>query len=322
MTPDSELLHRYAETDDEAAFAEVVRRHVNLVYAASLRLLNGDAMLAEDVTQMVFTDLATKAGKLSSHASVIGWLHTSARYTASSAIRSEQRRRAREQKALAMSEPDSQLDLQWTQLRPHLDDAIGRLRDGERDAVLLRYFEEKSHREVGQALGLSENAARMKVERGLDKMRLHFERNGVKATTALIATSLASHAATMSAPHTFAVNLAGNSLQRVAEMKAAGCIGAHSGVTKTFFAKAFAVFAGTTVVTTGGLLLLAPPPHLHNTTMPVPTMPAQALAISAHSNFTTDTPRASLGIPVSPNALKVSPTSLDAPKPDPSAAQQ
>ncbi|HTB61965.1 MAG TPA: sigma-70 family RNA polymerase sigma factor [Opitutales bacterium] len=260
MTPDSELLLRYARRGDETAFAEVVRRHVNLVYASAVRLLNGDAALAEDVTQTVFTDLAAKAKQLGGHASVAGWLHTSVRYAASSAIRSEQRRRAHEQEASAMSEiMTMNPEIHWAQLRPLIDEAVGQLRDAERNALLLRFFEDKSHREVGQALGLSENAARMKIERGLDKLRGYFARHGVKASAALFAATLGAQAATVPAPPAFAASVASKSLLNLAKLKAAGGLATKAGMQKSVLAKAFALFAGVTAVTAGGLMLLMPP---------------------------------------------------------------
>ncbi|MGA2179858.1 MAG: sigma factor [Verrucomicrobiota bacterium] len=97
MTPDCELLRRYAGTKSEEAFAELVRRHVNLVYSAALRQVNGDVHLAQDVAQTVFTDLARKAVSLLRRSTLTGWLYTSAHFAAAKAVRTEQRRHAREQ---------------------------------------------------------------------------------------------------------------------------------------------------------------------------------------------------------------------------------
>ena len=94
MTPDRELLRQYAETRGEEAFAELVRRHLDLVYSAALRQVNGDAHLAQDVAQTVFTDLARKAEALSRRSVVTGWLYTSAHFAAAKAVRTEQRRHA------------------------------------------------------------------------------------------------------------------------------------------------------------------------------------------------------------------------------------
>ena len=106
MTPDCELLRRYAGTKSEEAFAELVRRHVNLVYSAALRQVNGDAHLAQDVAQTVFTDLARKAASLARRATLTGWLYTSAHFAAAKIVRTENRRRDREEKF--MREPISE----------------------------------------------------------------------------------------------------------------------------------------------------------------------------------------------------------------------
>src|SRR5487761_2242430 len=169
---DGELLRRFVRDQSEPAFAELVTRHVNLVHAAALRQVNGDAHLAEDVTQSVFADLARKAGQLLRHPSLTGWLYTSTRFVAANTRRTEQRRSVREQQAHAMnallSLPEAQPD--WSQLSPLLDEAMHRLDERERAAVLLRHFENRSYAEVGTKIGLTENAARMRVERALEKL--------------------------------------------------------------------------------------------------------------------------------------------------------
>src|SRR4051812_1203314 len=104
MSDDAELLRQYAAGNSEVAFAELVRRHVDLVYAVALRRLNGDPHLAQDVTQGVFTDLARKAVTLEKHPSLGAWLFRSTRFAAAEAMRAETRRRAREQEAHLMQE--------------------------------------------------------------------------------------------------------------------------------------------------------------------------------------------------------------------------
>ena len=171
MTPDCELLRQYARTQSEAAFAELVQRHVNLVYSAALRQVNGDAHLAQDVAQTVFTDLARKASSLSRRATLTGWLYTSAHFAAAKIVRTENRRRDREEKF--MREPTNEYVPEvgrvtpcapdWETLRPVLDDAMHELKETDREAILLRYFENRQFAEVGVKLGLNENAARMRV---------------------------------------------------------------------------------------------------------------------------------------------------------------
>ncbi len=212
MTPDSELLRRYAGTKSEEAFAELVQRHVNLVYSAALRQVNGDAYLAQDVAQTVFTDLARKAGSLARREVLTGWLYTSAHFAAAKAVRTEQRRQAREQEAHHMCEtlhtPAPEPD--WNKLRPVLDEAMHQLKEADREAILLRYFENRQFAEVGAKLGLNENAARMRVERALEKLRAVFLRRGVAATATLA--SIISANAVQLAPAGLAATLASASL--------------------------------------------------------------------------------------------------------------
>jgi RNA polymerase sigma factor (sigma-70 family) len=197
MSDDAELLRRYADDHDEDAFAELVRRHLGLVYHAARRQ-TGDAHRADDVTQAVFTDLARKARSLSGRPSLAGWLHTSTRYAAIHAQRTERRRQIREQEAHAMnaplhSSPANEED--WTRLRPALDDALHSLGEEDREAVLLRFMESRPFAEIGARLAMTEDAARMRVERALDKVRKLLARRGVTSTSTALAMLLADQAA-------------------------------------------------------------------------------------------------------------------------------
>jgi RNA polymerase sigma factor (sigma-70 family) len=196
MNEDAELLRQYAAQRSEAAFTELIRRQVDLVYSAALRLMNGDVHRAQDVTQQVFSELARQAKRLTRHPALAGWLYTTTRLMALRAIRTEQRRTAREQEANAMNEllrePGPQQD--WKHLGPVLEAAMHELGEKDRLAVLLRFFQDKSLKEVGLALGLSENAARMRVERALDKLRAQLARKGVTSTAAALAALLAGNA--------------------------------------------------------------------------------------------------------------------------------
>ncbi|MEI6074500.1 MAG: sigma-70 family RNA polymerase sigma factor [Verrucomicrobiota bacterium] len=193
---DGELLGRYVRDRSESAFAELVARHINLVHAAALRQVNGDSHLAEDVTQSVFADLARTAGKLLRHTSLTGWLYTSTRFAAANTRRTEQRRITREQQAHAMNailtQPESQPE--WLQLSPLLDEAMHRLDELDREAVLLRHFENRSYAEVGTKIGLTENAARMRVERALEKLHSVLGKQGVSLTSVALAGLLGANA--------------------------------------------------------------------------------------------------------------------------------
>ena len=213
MIDDTELLRRYVESRDEAAFSELVRRHVDLVHSVALRQVNGDAHLAADVTQAVFTDFARKAATLGSHRVLTGWFFTSARFAAAKAVRSEQRRHAREQEAHIMQEnsSDPNATLDWERVRPVLDEAIAELRDDDREAVLLRFFEARDYASIGAKLNLNDNTARMRVERALDRLRGVLERRGVTSTSGALAIALANQAV-FAAPAGLAVAVTGAAL--------------------------------------------------------------------------------------------------------------
>src|SRR5262245_15456719 len=158
MDNDRQLLHRYAVGGSEAAFGELVARHVNLVYSTALRRTGGDAHFAQDVSQLVFSDLARKARSLPESVVLAGWLHRATRYAAAQLLRTEHRRVAREQEAATMnsilseanSDPHRPTEADWAQVRPLLDEALEELSDDDRDAVILRIFEQRTLAEVGQ----------------------------------------------------------------------------------------------------------------------------------------------------------------------------
>ena len=163
MKPDHELLREYAKARSEEAFAELVKRHINLVHSAALRQVGDDAHLAHDVAQSVFTDLARKAASLSNRESLVGWLYSSVHFAASKIVRTETRRREREEQFMRESPHDPAADADWQKLRPTLDAAMHGLNETDREAVLLRYFENRPYAEVGVKLGVNwENTARMR----------------------------------------------------------------------------------------------------------------------------------------------------------------
>jgi len=211
MTPDHELLRQYLEENAESAFTELVHRNVDLVYSVALRMVNGDRQLAEDVVQRIFAELARRAHYLSGRPTLAGWLHVSSRNAAIDIVRRERRRQAREQEACLMNEPPTVPDVNWEQLRPVLDEAVAWLKESDRDAVVLRFFQGKSHREIGEALGLNENTARMRVDRALEKLRTYFSRRGVTVSSALLATAISANAV-QAAPAGLAIGVAGHTL--------------------------------------------------------------------------------------------------------------
>lgn len=189
---DSQLLHDYARSRSEAAFAELVRRHLALVHSAALRIV-GDVHLAKDVSQGVFVALAKDARKIAGHPVLSGWLHATTRNIAAQTIRSEARRRKREQQAAAMNEV-AETQGAWNEISPHLDAALSELAASDRDAVLLRYFENQSAKDIAAHLGISADAAQKRVTRGVEKLREKLAKRGVTAGTAGLTGAISANA--------------------------------------------------------------------------------------------------------------------------------
>ncbi len=210
---DGQLLQLYWLNRSESSFEELVRRHIGLVYSAALRQVNDNSQDAEDVTQAVFTDLARKAAKLSGHSSLAGWLYTSTRFLAANARRANVRRQLREQEVHSMNaiiqQPGSEPE--WARIRPLLDEAIHILDAPDREAVLLRHFECRTYAEIGSQLGLTENAARMRVDRALEKLQQVLAKHGVTSTAMALAALLATNAAT-AAPAQLAATVASTAI--------------------------------------------------------------------------------------------------------------
>jgi len=206
---DAGLLWEYASCKSDAAFSALVARHVPLVFSAALRQVQNQS-LAEDVTQVVFVILARKAGQLPEKTVLAGWLYRTTRHVAAKALRSEQRRRKREQESLQMqsNEPEAA----WEQLAPFLDEAMAQLGELDRGAVLLRYFQNKSLREVGRAFGMSEDTAQKRVSRAIDRLRrLLLKRAAVPE--AALSGLLSSHAAQI-APGYLSATVAATALRK------------------------------------------------------------------------------------------------------------
>ena len=190
---DMDLVREFAVSGSEAAFATLVRRHVNLVYSAALRRL-GNAPEAEEVAQIVFIILARKARGLRRGTILSGWLYQTAQLTATNFQRAAIRRQHREQEAFMQFSEQSEPNASWHRLSPLLEEAMARLGQKERDAIVLRFFENRTVREVAVALGLREDAAQKRVNRATDKLRDYFVRRGVQVSTAVLLASLGTHA--------------------------------------------------------------------------------------------------------------------------------
>ncbi len=249
MIQDSELLRRYAETDSEEAFAELVQRHLGLVYSAAVRQVNGNAQLAQDVAQLVFADLARKAAALSQRDSLTGWLFTSTHFAAAKAARAERRRHKYEHQALDMHEllHTQGPEQEWGKLGPALDKVMHQLRESDRELILMRYFENRPFEDISKRVGLTEDATRKRVERALEKLRTFLLKRGI-TTSGSLATILSTNAVQIP-PAGLAANISAGALVGTA-LHASSSIAVTKAIAmttlqKTLVALTIAVVAGT-----------------------------------------------------------------------------
>jgi RNA polymerase sigma factor (sigma-70 family) len=198
MISDLDLLRQFTRTNSQDAFTEIVRRHVNLVYSAALRQVRSP-QLAEEIAQSVFADLARNVGKLSGTGfqpvnALTPWLYAVTRRTAIDAIRKESRRQLREQIAVEMNDMNATAN-DWPQIEPLLDDAMAALDETDRAAILLRYFENKNLREVGESLKISDDAAQKRVSRAVEKLREFFSKQKITVGVSGLAVLISANAA-------------------------------------------------------------------------------------------------------------------------------
>ena len=227
MHPDSELLRRYLEQKSESAFTHLVQQHIGLVYSVALRRVGGDAHLAEDVTQQVFADLARKAPSLAGRPTLGGWLYASALLASAAVVRREHRRKTREaaahsmQSTLASSSSD---DADWASLRPVIDEVVIALKDEEREAIALRFFDQRSFAEIGAALRVTDEAARKRVDRALEKLRTLLARRGITSTAVALGLALGTIGAA-TAPAALSAKIAAQALTTAPAGASIGAIG-------------------------------------------------------------------------------------------------
>jgi RNA polymerase sigma factor (sigma-70 family) len=189
---DHELLADFVRTESEDAFGAIVTRHVNLVYATARRS-TGNSHHAEEITQAVFVILTRKAATLPSRVVLSGWLYQTTRFTAANFMKAEIRRQQREQEAYMQStlkDPGSET---WQRIAPLLEDAMGRLGETDRNAVILRFFENKTAAEAATVLNLTEAATHKRTNRALDKLRKIFSKHGLTSSTSILAGAISAH---------------------------------------------------------------------------------------------------------------------------------
>jgi RNA polymerase sigma factor (sigma-70 family) len=197
---DHELLASFVR-GSETAFTALVGRHIDAVYSSALRQVR-DPHTAADVTSAVFLILARKAKRLTARTVILAWLHRTTRFVALKAIRANQRRQRYEQEAARMQETLSatQAVAIWDEVAPLLDDGLTQLSVKDHEAVVLRFFQGRTFPEIATLVGGSEESARKRVERAVEKLRRFFTRQGVAVPSALLAAALAANAVKASPP--------------------------------------------------------------------------------------------------------------------------
>lgn len=186
---DSKQLRAFVECGSESDFRKIVERHMGMVYSTAMRRLN-DAGLAEEASQNVFVKLSQKAQRLGTPANLAGWLYKSTLLETSNMIRSKDRRRKRQEILTELSQTQTGGESVWGRVMPVLDEAMGCLRDRDREVLLLRYFEGCSLREVGQFLDIGEDAAQKRVSRSLSKLSQLLRRRGIAVPATVLGTQL------------------------------------------------------------------------------------------------------------------------------------
>ena len=281
---DTELLRQYADSNSEPAFTALVTRYINLVYSAAVRK-TGNPHAAEEIAQAVFIILAQKAKAWRKETILSGWLYQTTRLMAANFLRVEIRRSRREQEAY-MQSLSNEKDL-WQQVEPLLDDAMGLLSEKDRNAIVLRFFEKKSFQEVGAAFGISENAAKKRIIRGLEKLRKSFTQRGVSSSAVVIAAAFSAnsvHAAPIALTKT---------ISAAAVVKGATA----SASTLTLIKGGLKLMAWTKMKTTlavGAVALLAAV-----TTTTITYMPT----LRAHALASRNLARAQSGVAIAPQAI-------------------
>ena len=206
QTTDEQLLRDHIAHRDEVSFAQLVRRHVNLVFGTALRIL-GDRTAAEEVTQNVFITLARKATSIRVGTGLAGWLHRAATLEARLRQRTDLRRQKREdlaaQLGTTMPTPESPDPLPFE----ILDEALLELPEKDRRTLFLRYFENRPFREIANSLGIGEDAAQKRTSRALDALAGILRRRGAATVTATLAAKTLEAAALTIAPAQLATSI-------------------------------------------------------------------------------------------------------------------
>jgi len=261
--PDAELLAEFARNQSEAAFAALVERHLGLVHSVAARHTS-NPQHAQDISQAVFIILARKAGSLGGKIVLAGWLYHTARLTAANFQRAEARRIHREQEAYMgaqsnepeASNPGKAEAEVWRALSPQLEAAMAHLGHADRDALVLRYFQNKNLTEVGAALGVAERAAQKRVSRALEKLRKFFSQRGVTLSVAAIAGAVSANSV-QAAPTTLAIKISGVAAKGLATTNVITTLVKGTMKTMNWMKLKFAMGVGVAALVAGGAAALA-----------------------------------------------------------------
>jgi len=196
---DSELLGDFAVARSEAAFRELVARHVDHVHSVAWRVTRS-ADLSADVAQRVFARLAERHQTMPRGVSLGAWLHTTTRSLAIDVVRTEAARKRREEEFHLHTVMNARDTPDWSEIEPVIDEAVESLPPKDREAILLRFYHNHTHAEVGRCLNLAEDAARMTVQRALEKLRHLLARKGITTTAAALAVTLPLYAVPAAPP--------------------------------------------------------------------------------------------------------------------------
>jgi RNA polymerase sigma factor (sigma-70 family) len=256
ISDDMALVREYAQSNSEQAFATLVSQHVNLVNSVALRQVR-DPHLAEEITQSVFIILAGKAKSLNPKTILSGWLCRTARYVSANTLSIQRRRQFREQEAhmeSILNEPEPGV---WNQIAPLLDEALNCLGEKEHDAVVLRFFDGKELKQVAAAMRTTEDAARMRVNRGVEKLREFFTKRGVTLSAAAIAGAVAANSV-QAAPAGLAATITAAALSgtALAAGAAVATTATHTILMSMFSVKTFTAAVGAALLAGTGIYLV------------------------------------------------------------------